>query len=89
MTNEAGQHTDGPFDGGNGVGGGLGYSIRPGLPVPETVLVVEMGNGALLLHGWRDGPTHWNRAARAPRPHRPRLSRLRSPGGPPGGTAGP
>ncbi len=36
---------------------GLSRSIRPGVPAPETVLIVEMGGGALLLQGWRDGPS--------------------------------
>lgn len=35
---------------------GLSRSIRPGVPAPATVLIVEMGGGALLLQGWRDGP---------------------------------
>ncbi|MGH3905589.1 MAG: hypothetical protein ACRDTE_15605 [Pseudonocardiaceae bacterium] len=35
---------------------GIGCSIRPGSPVPATVLVVVMGSGALLLQGWRAGP---------------------------------
>ncbi|MGH3794594.1 MAG: hypothetical protein ACRDSP_06860 [Pseudonocardiaceae bacterium] len=32
-------------------------SIRPEVPAPTTVLIVEMGSGALLLQGWRDGPS--------------------------------
>lgn len=32
-------------------------SIRPGAPVPDTVLVAEMSDGSLFLHGWRDGPS--------------------------------
>lgn len=39
------------------VQGGIGRSIRPGAPVPETVLVAEMSDGSLFLHGWRDGPS--------------------------------
>lgn len=35
---------------------GFGKSIRPGVPVPATVLVADMGDGALLLQGWRHGP---------------------------------
>ncbi|MGH3939967.1 MAG: hypothetical protein ACRDTG_15315 [Pseudonocardiaceae bacterium] len=35
---------------------GTERSIRPGSPVPLTVLVAEMGDGALLLQGWRIGP---------------------------------
>lgn len=30
-----------------------GRSIRPGVPVPATVLLREMGGGALFLQGWR------------------------------------
>jgi len=36
---------------------GIGRSIRPGVPVPATVLVADMGDGALLLQGWRAGPS--------------------------------
>ncbi|MGH3927819.1 MAG: hypothetical protein ACRDTT_33965, partial [Pseudonocardiaceae bacterium] len=32
-------------------------SIRPGTAVPSTVLVSDMGDGSLLLEGWRDGPS--------------------------------
>lgn len=32
-------------------------SIRPGTAVPSTVLVSDMGNGSLLLEGWRGGPS--------------------------------
>lgn len=32
-------------------------SIRPGTPVPVTLLVADMGDGALLLQGWRTGPS--------------------------------
>lgn len=35
--------------------GGAGRSIRPGTAVPATVLVSEMGDGYLLLKGWRTG----------------------------------
>jgi hypothetical protein len=35
---------------------GIGRSIRPGVPVPATVLVCKMGDGALFLQGWRNGP---------------------------------
>lgn len=34
-----------------------GRSIRPGTAVPSTVLVSDMGDGSLLLEGWRDGPS--------------------------------
>ena len=34
---------------------GIGRSIRPGTAVPATVLVAEMDDGYLLLHGWQDG----------------------------------
>ena len=40
----------------DGVSSEIGYCIRPGAAVPPTVLVVEMGDGALLLQGWRIGP---------------------------------
>lgn len=36
---------------------GIGYCIRPGAPVPPTLLVVEMVDSALLLQGWRAGPS--------------------------------
>ena len=36
-------------------GGGCG-SVRPGVPVPKSVLVADMGNGALLVQSWPDGP---------------------------------
>jgi hypothetical protein len=32
-------------------------SIRPGTGTPPTVLVADMGNGALFVEGWRDGPS--------------------------------
>lgn len=32
------------------------HRIRPGTAVPDTVLVADMGDGSLLLEGWRDGP---------------------------------
>lgn len=35
----------------------LNRSIRPGVPVPATVLIVEMTGGSLLLRGWRHGPS--------------------------------
>ena len=44
---------------------GLGRSIRPGAPVPPTVLVADMGGGTLLLQGWRDGPAAYVCAADA------------------------
>ncbi len=31
-------------------------SIRPGVPLPETVLVTHMGDGELLVQTWPDGP---------------------------------
>ena len=34
---------------------GIEHSIQPGTPVPATVLVAEMADGSLLLHGWQDG----------------------------------
>ncbi|MGQ0775234.1 MAG: hypothetical protein ACT4NY_12565 [Pseudonocardiales bacterium] len=36
---------------------GIERSIRPGSPVPLTVLVAEMGGGALLRQGWQIGPS--------------------------------
>lgn len=36
---------------------GIGCSIRPGSPVPATVLIANLGSGALLLQGWRTGPS--------------------------------
>ena len=36
---------------------GIGRSIRPGTAVPSTILVADMGDGSLLLEGWRDGPS--------------------------------
>lgn len=35
----------------------LKRSIRPGVPVPATVLVAAMHDGGLLVQGWRDGPS--------------------------------
>lgn len=35
---------------------GIVRSVRPGVPMPATVLVCQMGDGALFLHGRRDGP---------------------------------
>ncbi|MGH3981012.1 MAG: hypothetical protein ACRDRZ_18785 [Pseudonocardiaceae bacterium] len=35
----------------------IGRSIRPGVPVPATVLVADMGHGALLCQAWRHGPS--------------------------------
>lgn len=36
---------------------GGGRSIRPGTAVPSRVLVSDMGDGSLLLEGWREGPS--------------------------------
>ncbi len=36
---------------------GIGRSIRPGVPVPTTLLVADMGDGALFLQGWPAGPS--------------------------------
>lgn len=46
-------------------GGGIGYCIRPGAAVPPTVLVADMGDGTLLLQGWRVGPNAYVCAADA------------------------
>lgn len=45
-------------------------SIRPGSRVPATVLVADMGNGALLLTGWRSGPAAYLVAEDAAALHR-------------------
>jgi hypothetical protein len=34
---------------------GVGHSYRPGIAVPRTVLVCDLGDGALYLAGWRKG----------------------------------
>ncbi|MGH4022285.1 MAG: hypothetical protein ACRDT0_24230 [Pseudonocardiaceae bacterium] len=36
---------------------GIERSIRPGVACSATVLVADMGDGALLLQGWRAGPS--------------------------------
>ena len=36
---------------------GTRRSIQPGRAVPPTVLVVNMGDGSLVLQTWRDGPS--------------------------------
>jgi len=36
---------------------GVRRSIRPGTPVPATLLVAEMSDGSLVLYGWGDGPS--------------------------------
>lgn len=68
MKNEAGQGTD-DFRHNDGVGQqvqhGIGRSIRPGSPVPATVLIAEMDNGGLLLQGWRAGPSAYLTAEEA------------------------
>lgn len=38
-------------------GARLSRSIRPGVPLPDTLLVAQMCDGGLLLQGWRDGPS--------------------------------
>lgn len=45
--------------------GGIGYSIRPAVAVPPTVLVADMGNGTMLLQGWQSGPSAYVCAADA------------------------
>lgn len=37
------------------VKGGIEHSIRPGVPVPATALVVVMGDGSYLLVGYPQG----------------------------------
>lgn len=44
---------------------GIGRSIRPGTAAPPTVLISEMGDGALYLAGWRAGPSAYLVAADA------------------------
>jgi hypothetical protein len=44
---------------------GIGHSIRPGTAAPPTVLISEMGDGALYLAGWRAGPSAFLVAADA------------------------
>ncbi len=46
-----------PSDDAPSVAGGPDHSIRPGVPIPATLLVAQMGDGALFLQGWRDGAT--------------------------------
>lgn len=43
----------------------IGRGIRPGAAVPSTVLVAGVGDGSLLLKGWRDGPSVYLSAADA------------------------
>lgn len=55
-------HPVGPFGHGDGSdeqppAHSLDRSIRPGVPVPVTVLLVEMSSGSMLLQGWRNGPS--------------------------------
>ncbi len=44
-------------DSGDQASSGAGRSIRPGTAVPSKVLVSTMGDGSLLLEGWREGPS--------------------------------
>lgn len=37
--------------------GGVGRSLRPGTAVPPTILISDMGSGAVYLEGWRVGPS--------------------------------
>lgn len=58
--NRTGQNVDDPHSGddtGRRARRGIGRSIRPGSAVPPTVLVADMSEGGLLLHGWRTGPS--------------------------------
>ncbi len=52
-------------DTGGTSGDGIGYCVRPGAAVPPTVLVADMGDGALVLQGWRVGPSAYVCAADA------------------------
>ncbi len=45
---------------------GIARSIRPGTAVPSTVLVADLCNGGLLLHGWRDGTSAYLSPSDAP-----------------------
>ena len=58
MASESDQDADGLRHGDdkNVKGGGCG-SVRPGVPVPKTVLVADMGDDALLVQSWPDGPS--------------------------------
>ncbi|MBV9140860.1 MAG: hypothetical protein JO115_08070 [Pseudonocardiales bacterium] len=70
------QHKDGPADQdtddpsqntGQPAQRGIGLSLRPGTSVPPRVLVSDLGDGSLLLQGWRDGPSaHLNPADAVP-----------------------
>lgn len=64
MDSDADRHSNGVRSGetDNGMGA-FGASIRPGVPVPATVLVVDMGDGELLVQGWRDGSAAYVSAA--------------------------
>ena len=48
-----------------GTSGGIGYCLCPGVAVPPTLLIAEMGSGALLLQGWQVGPSAYVCAADA------------------------
>lgn len=52
-------HADGGMEqrGDRGSPSGIERSIRPGTAVPPTMLVGDMGDGSLLIVGWRDGPS--------------------------------
>ena len=53
------------YGAGNQPSSGLDHCIRPGLPMPETVLLAVMTDGGLLLQGWRSGPCAYMCAADA------------------------
>lgn len=52
---QAGQDTNGVRHGDGLRMGGLTHSIRPGIPCPDTVLIVVLSNGSYLLVGYPEG----------------------------------
>lgn len=44
---------------------GIGRGLRPGTGVPATVLISDMGSGALYLEGYRSGPSVYLTAGEA------------------------
>jgi hypothetical protein len=66
--NQANQHADHvrhSDDQGQGQHG-IDRSIRPGATAPDTVLVADLCDGGLLLHGWSDGPSAYLSPSDAP-----------------------
>src|SRR6185312_3912467 len=58
QANQAGQGTDDVRRGADQTRGrhGIGRSIQLDTAASETLLITHIRDGALLLHGWRDGP---------------------------------